>query len=349
MRVIVVVWCLLFAGLSHANGNHHRKLLQNEFDSLGPTMKTFESTTGRDIIYLDEGNSNWQPVVFVGGSGTSGRVFALLEFLRSTRENLRLRFIAVERNGFGHTKFDDGLGYSDYAKDVEELLTHLDVDKFSLFAISGGGPYSAEIASRNPERLISVHLAAAITSLDSASALCATPAENLSFFTENPMVWFGFAPDSAIHKIPGFQDAAFDDAARTFNMGGQVANPAALYHEFQLYCEQQTLPDLSLVHAPVFLYYGEVDTSAPIDPHAIRWQSAYSSVETKERFYPDEGHDVQYRHYDQILTDIAGKRNRIVVCRNGKSRLVKQRAVKYILAKGGSLGICAWQEQGFDD
>jgi pimeloyl-ACP methyl ester carboxylesterase len=344
MRIITIFCCLFFVSLSHANGNHHGKLLQNEFDHLGPTMKTFASTTGQDINYLDEGNQNWQPVVFIGGSGTSGRVFALLEFLRTTRENLGLRFIAIERNGFGHTQFDETLGHTDYAEDVEELLAHLGVEKFSLFAISGGGPYSAEIASRNPDRLISVHLAATITYFDSLSALCAAPAENLTFFTQNPMIWFGFSPDSSIQKIPGFQDAAFDDAARTFNMGGQVADPAALYHEFQLYCGVQTLPDLSLVRAPVYLYYGEIDTSAPIDPHAIRWQNAYSSVDVKKRFYPDEGHDVQYRHYDQILADIAGLTNKIVVCRNGKTRLVKERKVRSILAKGGSLGICAWQD-----
>lgn len=348
MRIIVAISCLLFSTFGYADDDdddHRVKLLQNEFNHLGPTMKTFASpTTGRAVVYLDEGKEHWQPVVFVGGSGTSGRVFALLEFLRTTRENLKLRFIAVERNGFGHTAFDETLGYADYAGDVEELLAHLGIKQFSLFAISGGGPYSAEIASRNPDRLISVHLAAAITNLDPESSFCFAPSEALSFFTENPMVWFGFAADSPIHKIPGFQDAAFDDAARTFNMGGQVADTAALHHELQLYCVEQKIPDLSLVNVPVFLYYGEEDTSAPIDPHALRWQSAYSSVEAKQRFYPNEGHDVQYRHFDQILVDIAGKSNRIAVCRKGRSSLVKARRVKSILAKGGSLGICAWQD-----
>ena len=96
MRKILFIYCLLFSTFSYADGNRHGNVLQNEFNSLGPTMKTFTSpVTSRDIVYLDEGNENWQPVVFVGGSGTSGRVFALLEFLRTTRENLRLRFIAV--------------------------------------------------------------------------------------------------------------------------------------------------------------------------------------------------------------------------------------------------------------
>ena len=344
MRLITAIACLLLATISHADDDQRGNLLQKEFNHLGPTMQSFTSAiSGRTLVYLDEGEEHWQPVVFIGGSGTSGRVFALLEFLRDTRENLELRFIAVERNGFGHTAFDNSLGYADYAADVEELLEQLEVDRFSLFAISGGGPYSAELASRNPERLISVHLAAAITSADPASALCFAPPAALTFFTENPMFWFGFAADSPIHKIPGFQDAAFDDAARTFNMGGQVADPAALHHEFQLYCGVQTIPDLSLVTAPVFLYYGDQDESAPIDPHAIRWQAAYSSVVAEERFYAGEGHDVQYRHFDQILVDIAGLKNRIAICRHGKSKLVKEKNLESELAKGATLGICAWQ------
>lgn len=345
MRITALVSFFLFASLSYANGNHLGNLMQNEFDHVGPTMKSFASSaTGREIVYLDEGEDDWRSVVFIGGAGTSGRVFALLEFLRASRENLRLRFIAVERNGFGHTAFDSALGYDDYADDVAVLLDHLGVNKFSLFAISGGGPYSAAIASRFPERLISVHLAATITYLDPSTSLCLAPPATLSFFTQNPMVWFGFPPDSPIHKIPGFQDAAFDDAARTFNMGGQVADPSALHHELQLYCGVQELPDLSLVIAPLFLYYGEVDTSAPIDPHALRWQAAYSNTIRTDRFYPNEGHDVQYRHFDQILVDMAGISDRVVVCRNGRTKLIKESKVNNVLAKGGFLGICAWQQ-----
>jgi len=46
----------------------------------------------------------------------------MLEFLRETRQNLKLRFIGVERNGFGTTACDESLGYADYAEDVEAVL-----------------------------------------------------------------------------------------------------------------------------------------------------------------------------------------------------------------------------------
>ncbi len=341
MRTTVLVFFLLAASCAYAQPK-----LQGEFDPLGPTLKTLKSTTsGRQIYYLDEGDSDWRPVVFIGGGGTSGRVFALMEFLRTTREGMKLRFIAVERNGFGDTGFDSSLGYADYADDVDDVLEHLGLSGFSLFAISGGGPYAAAIASRHPRRLNSVHLASALTYFDSSALECQVPADALTFYTQNPMNWFGFPADSPVQRIPGFQDAAFDDAARTFNMAGQVGAPDALYHELQLYCINQQLPDLAAVSAPVFLYYGDADTTTPPDVHLGRWVRAFSNASVKARRYPGEGHDVQYRHFDQILVDMSGWGDRVVVCeRGGKARLVKEKQVEKKLSKGGSLGICAWRE-----
>lgn len=341
MRTLLLLVLLVVATQVYAEPK-----LQQQFDSIGPAMKTLESAaTGRSIFYLDEGGDDWRAVVFVGGGGTSGRVFALMEFLRTTREEMKLRFIAVERNGFGNTAFDSALDYADYADDVEEVLEHLGVGQFSLFAISGGGPYSAAIAARNARRLESVHLASALTYFDPGALECVVPADALTFYTRNPMNWFGFPAESPVHRIPGFQDAAFDDAARTFNMSGQVGAPDALYHELQLYCLNQQLPDLAAVSAPVFLYYGEADETTPPSVHVDRWLQGYSNATVTTRLYPAEGHDVQYRHFDQILVDMSGWAERTVVCdRGGKTKLVKEKKAQQILSKGGSLGICAWRD-----
>jgi hypothetical protein len=114
MRTALFMLCVLYTTVGHADN-----ILQTEFDYLGPTM---EAASGRTVVYLDEGEEGWHRVVFVGGSGTSGRVFAMLEFLRETRQNLKLRFIGVERNGFGTTAFQESLAYADYAEDVEAVL-----------------------------------------------------------------------------------------------------------------------------------------------------------------------------------------------------------------------------------
>ena len=58
---------LLLVLLVVATQAYGKPKLQQQFDSVGPTMKTLESaTTGRSIFYLDEGDDDWRPVVFVG-------------------------------------------------------------------------------------------------------------------------------------------------------------------------------------------------------------------------------------------------------------------------------------------
>src|SRR5881275_331741 len=60
---------------------------------------------GRVARYLDTAEPCRHPVVFFGGIGTSAAAFSLTEFAREERDRLALRFISVERNGFGATSF----------------------------------------------------------------------------------------------------------------------------------------------------------------------------------------------------------------------------------------------------
>ena len=59
-----------------------------------------------EIYYIDDGEKNDIPVVFISGLGTSVRAIRLLDFLRSFREELGLRLISIERNGFGQTQYN---------------------------------------------------------------------------------------------------------------------------------------------------------------------------------------------------------------------------------------------------
>ncbi|MNE89217.1 hypothetical protein D3C80_1866070 [compost metagenome] len=62
------------------------------------------------------------------------------------------------------------------------------------------------------------------------------------------------------------------------------------------------------------------------------------------RLYPGEGHDVQYRHWGQILADLKYQGQRVLLCNRGRSELVDTRQAEKLLQRGASLDICAWQE-----
>ena len=312
---------------------------QSAFDSLGPTVKQIAGESGRRIHFIDDGNTGGIPVVFTGGLGTSVRVIRLLDFLESMRHDLNLRFITVERNGFGQTEFDATLTMADYVEDVERVLAHLGIDQFALFGISGGGPYTAKIAEANMDRVLSIHMAATSPAIGNPQR-CSNSAE--SPYTEMlryPMQFFGFPADSPLHRIEGFQDTAFDEAARAHNLRGQAADAAPLLHELGLYCSEDEM-NSSHITRPVYVYLGLQDeVLSSVNPDD--WYAAYPNANVIVRTYPDGGHDVQYRHLDQILLDLSGAGDRVLVCENGEQQMVAPESIPGRAPQ--TIGLCAWQ------
>ena len=314
--------------------------LQDKFDHIGAEVHSF-SKGGRDIFFLDEGDKDNRAVVFIGGQGTSLEAFQLTEFARTMREELGLRVISVERNGFGESQFDPSLGYGDYTKEVLAVLDHLGVERFAIMAISGGGAYAAHLAAAVPDRVLSLHAGAAVsrTLPTRTEPDCSRSAEDwnkrLAAFTQKPKDWWG-VPGSPVLAIPGWQTRAYADGTRSFYVNGQLGDPAALTHESMLPCGEDAVADTSKIAAPVYLYYGEADQAVTLQ-EMQQWQAAFSNI-AKAAVYPDEGHTVQYRHWDQILADMAGYADHTLVCREAVTKLVPNEEV----AEGEHLGICAW-------
>lgn len=314
-------------------------VLPATFDSLGPTVQRLTLANGRQVHFIDDGADTGLPVVFVGGLGTSVRVIRLLDFLTSMRRELNIRMISVERNGYGQTAFDPKLGMADFSADVEAVLAHLGIDRFALFGISGGGPYVAKIASRNPTRVLSIHMAATSPSLGQpARCGAASPASVYRDLLSQPMAFFGFPKDSPMHRVAGFQDTAFEEAARAHNARGQQADPAPLDHEIGLYCAEGMINN-DAVRAPLFVYQGGAD--AVLDQAGPKaWRRAFTAAPLVIRAYPGEGHDVQYRHLDQILLDIAGYGDKVLICNNNVNEMVAPELA--VQAANTVLGLCAW-------
>jgi pimeloyl-ACP methyl ester carboxylesterase len=323
--------------------------LQTGFDSLGPAVTALPGANGRVLHYADTGEAGWRPVVYIGGTGTSARAMLMTGYLETLRRQLHLRLITVERNGFGDTAFDPGWTLADYAGDVRTVLDHLGVGRFSIVAISGGGPYAAHVAAALGPRVISFHVAAALADRlvgDSVNCDLSTPqvAKALAPTIDNPQIWWGFPDTSPTYAIPGFSDRAYDEGARAFFIRGQMGDAAPEAAEMQRYCHANLAdlaPALAKVTAPVFTYYGQADhTVAPAN--ARFWQTRLGGPVTA-REYPGEGHDVQYRHWDQIMIDLSGLAGtgpaaRTLVCRAGRAALVPPAR-----AAGALSGLCLWR------
>ena len=305
------------------------------FDSLGPAVHTARLSSGHHVRYLDDGPRDELVAVFFGGAGTSVRAFRLLEFMRTLRYELGIRVVAVERNGLGLTPFDPACGPAEHADDVGEVLDLLEVDAFAVVAISGGGPYAARLLARRPESVTSVHLACALSDHRAQSPLDV----HLSTVWADPVGWWTFPDSSAVHRIPGFVESAAEEATHALWGRGPEATSAGLEQAIEIYRHEE-LPELTTMRAPTFLYWGAADEV--VSPaHLRRWQEVLATPAVV-RLYPGEGHDVQYRHWDQILCDVRYQGERTVLSRDGRTWLAPEAEVPAALAEDATLGLAAW-------
>jgi len=315
--------------------------LSSGFDHIGAEVQSID-VDGRASFFIDDGATDGRPVVFLSGQGTSLAAFQLTEFNRSTRLALGLRMISVERNGFGESPLDPERDYADYAAEVLAVLDHLGVDDFAIVAISGGGAYAAHLAALAPERVLSLHATAASPrTLPTRTAPdCTTSLDemkgNLTKYTHTPKNWWG-VPGSPVLIIPGWQTEAYGDATRSFYVNGQMGDPTALAVEYLLPCSENAVADTSKISAPTYLYWGGADEVVPVAAME-QWQAALPNV-VRATVYEGQGHTVQYRHWDQVLTDIAGLGDHTVVCGGDETRLIPNGDV----TADAFLGNCAWQ------
>ena len=306
------------------------------FDPLGPTVHACRLASGRHVRYIDEGQEPWPVALVFGGAGTSVRALRLLEFARSFREELGVRLVAVERNGLGLTPFDPGCGAAEHAGDVWDLLDRLGVERVAVVAISGGGPYAAHVIAARPERVTSVHLACTLSDHGAGAPLHV----DLDAVIADPVGWWAFPASSPVHRIPGFAASAVEEATHALLAQGASSTPNGLRQALELY-EHGDLPGLSGLSAPAFLYWGDDDAVVPT-AHLRRWVEVLPE-QPLVRLYPNEGHDVQYRHWDQILCDVLHRGRRTLVSRGGKTWLLRTEDAERELTRGATAGLAAWE------
>jgi non-heme chloroperoxidase len=315
----------------------------DHFDPIGTPVQSFKTSAGRTIHFTDTGEAGWTPMLFIGGVGTSARAPELVAFLDSLRRQLKVRIIAVERNGLGDTAYDPAWTFGDYTQEVGQILDKLGVDRFALVAISGGGSYAGHIAAAMPDRIASWHMLAAIAAAPSTSPICTADAQGLAAGLADqvaqPRVFWAMPPEGVASKVPGFIDRAADEGARAFFIAGQRGDGRGVAREYRSFCAAPA--PVSAFPAPAYFYYGEADPLVP-PSQGEYWASKVAAKVTFRR-YPGEGHDVQYRHWDQLLLDVAGHGDQTLVCARGRAKLVKGLVDPAKLASGDTLGVCAWQ------
>lgn len=118
---------------------------------------------GRHLGYRQYGSPDGQPIFYFHGWPCSRLEAALLE---PEAERAGARILAVDRPGHGLSDFQPNRTLLDWPHDVSSLAERLDLERFSLVGVSGGGPYAAVSAWALGGRVCKTCLVGSLAPLD---------------------------------------------------------------------------------------------------------------------------------------------------------------------------------------
>ena len=109
-----------------------------------------ETSDGRRLAYAEFGRPSGRPLIYCHGFPSSRREAMLLH---AAARDIGLRLIAPDRPGYGDSDPAPERGIADWGDDIALLANRLNLGRFSIVGVSGGGPYALACAARIPERL----------------------------------------------------------------------------------------------------------------------------------------------------------------------------------------------------
>lgn len=258
------------------------------------TEGTVDLSDGRQLGYAEFGPPAGDPLLLF--HGTPGSRYTGVP-KPPLLDEYGIRFIVLERPGFGKSSYDPDRDFLDWPADVREATAALDVDEFSLIGGSGGGPYVLICAARMPERLAEVGVVSGLGPLNAPGATDGLALVSRFGFITAPLpfvLWpFLWVVIQAIRIAPGHDGI----------QEGVRQGPKGPLHEHRL----QVRPwgfDLSEISVHVHLWHGEQDRATPISmAEHVAEQLPSSTLHT----YPDQGHKLLGECYEEILSILSNQ------------------------------------------
>ncbi len=277
---------------------------------------------GRALGYAEWGDPVGVPVLHFHGTPSS-RLEAAIPGFDQVAERLGIRVLAIDRPGIGLSDPKPRRTLLDWPADVAEFADRLGFSRFSVYGVSGGGPYAAACGYRIAHRLRSVGLVSGIAPMQVSDAREGMSRESRTMFWLGRYFPWGLRmmvrrqarhmttlsitamleglkripePDRRALEEPGRVDAFVLSIKEAFRQG-----------------EDGVVDDLRLASRPwgfaldqvpmvVNLWFGGRDANVP--PAAGRYL-ARAFARSEGRYYPDEGHvSLLTNRYEEILTGL---------------------------------------------
>jgi len=115
------------------------------------TMRDVTTPDGRTLRVYEAGATDGRPILALNGTPMSGRLFGP-HGEDAARRGAKL--IGYDRPGYAGSSPLEGRSVADAAEDVRTIADTLELDRFAVWGISGGGPHSLACAALLPDRVV---------------------------------------------------------------------------------------------------------------------------------------------------------------------------------------------------
>lgn len=273
-------------------------------------IKIHESTLrlcdGRTLGYTTYGKPTGKTLLYFGSSRLEAGILA------QPAELLGIRLIGIDRPGMGRSTFQEGRRLLDWPADVVEVVDHLQLDRFAVVGISGGGPYALACAYAIPDRLTACGIVSGVGPVHvrfyqrlpwllipmmwAMSRFFQNEEQARSSLMRFTQSWS--EPDRNSLLAPSIRDLWATSLAEAFRQGARGLTYDTLLAEGRPWGFK--LEDIAFPR--VYLWHGEQDQDVPIAMgRAVVDQLACC----KATFYPEEGHlSVIVNHREEIVTTL---------------------------------------------
>jgi pimeloyl-ACP methyl ester carboxylesterase len=234
---------------------------------------------GRRLTYRALGRRDGFPVLYMHGAIGSPRWRS--PALDAAVAGFGIRYVVVDRPGFGGSDQRPGRTVADFGADVEDLADALGWERFSIVGVSAGAPFALAGAWALPERVVAA----------AAASPFAPPASTLRYRV--PAAGF---------RLPVAGPLAYDAALRLLRARSATA-PRSMVDDYEV-CRRPWGFEPGEVTVPVVLWHGLRDHLVPVR-HALRLAGALPACAT--RLEPGAGHFFFARRLSEILESVLAR------------------------------------------
>ncbi len=284
--------------------------------SEGRIQQQIELQDGRVLGYAEYGAPEGAPVFYFHGFNGS-RLDYMLADAGNVAQETNARIIAADRPGMGLSALQHDRQILDWPGDVTQLADSLQIDRFAVLGISGGGPYAAACAIKIPDRLTATGIVCGMGPADAPGmkdgvswTLPGQPSLIRRMVLMMTVLGLRRDPDQFLSRskemLANVDGQLLDqsEVAEVFIAGLQEAFRAGVggvHQEAALYTRPWGFR-LEEIASEVHLWHGGLDQNVPV---SVAQYVAGAIPDCKARFHEEEGHlTLPHNRMKEILSSL---------------------------------------------